>query len=400
VEPEQKVNILLVDDNPAKLLAMEAVLTDLGQNLVKAQSGKEALRHLLHEDFAVILLDVNMPGLDGFEVAELIRQRKKLQQIPIIFFSAINQTEQDVFNGYSLGAVDYLPTPVSPAVLRAKVSVFVELYKKTVEVKRQAEAIRKLNAELEQRVAERTAELRRSNEELQQFAYVASHDLQEPLRMITSYVQLLAKRYQGKLDAEADEFISYVTEGAQRMKTLIDDLLAYSRVGTHGQGFAAVDCEEVLQRILTDLRMAIEESGAEVTHDPLPTVWGDATQLGQVLQNLLSNALKFRDQAPPQVHITARLDGGQWVFSVSDNGIGIDPQYAERIFVIFQRLHTKKAYPGTGIGLAICKKIVERHGGRIWVESQPGRGATFFFTLPAKRQREARASSASPDVSA
>ena len=244
--------------------------------------------------------------------------------------------------------------------------------------------LRAYAAELEQRVQERTTELARSNHDLEQFAYVASHDLQEPLRMVSSYTQLLAKRYRGKLDADADEFIAYAVEGATRMQTLINDLLAYSRVGMRGKPFERAPTADVLGQALADLQVALQEQAALVTHDDLPVVVGDASQLVQLFQNLIGNAIKFRGAAPPRVHVSARDAGREWVFSVRDNGIGFSPQFGERIFVIFQRLHTKAEYPGTGIGLAICKKIVERHGGRIWVESQPGEGATFYFTLPKR----------------
>jgi PAS domain S-box-containing protein len=241
----------------------------------------------------------------------------------------------------------------------------------------------------ERRVAERAvrenaAALERSNKDLEQFAYVASHDLQEPLRMVGSFAGLLERRYKGKLDSEADEFINYIVDGAERMKMLIEDLLAYSRVSTKGKPLARVPMQAVVERVLSDLRGAIESSGASVLVDPLPEVWADATQLGQVMLNLIGNAIKFRGESDPEVRVHAEPQPNEWVITVQDNGIGIDPRYADRIFHIFERLHAASEYPGTGIGLAICKKIIERHGGRIWVESSPGRGSTFRFTLPRR----------------
>lgn len=237
-------------------------------------------------------------------------------------------------------------------------------------------------AEAEKALERISDDLRRCNAELEQFAYVASHDLQEPLRMISSFVQLLSQRYQGKLDQDADEFIAFAVDGAKRMQNLINDLLAYSRVGTHGNQFSSVSCESLLEEALTNLQVAIEESAAEISHDPMPVVHGDAAQLGTVFQNLLGNAIKFRAEEPPRIHVGVQPQDNEWVFSIHDNGIGIDPKFTERIFIIFQRLNERTAYPGTGIGLSICKRIILRHGGRIWVESEPDKGATFYFTIP------------------
>jgi len=232
-----------------------------------------------------------------------------------------------------------------------------------------------------------TQELARSNSELEQFAWVASHDLQEPLRMVASYTQLLAKRYKGKLDADADEFIAFAVDGAARMRRLINALLELSRVGSRAKDFEATDCQAVYDRTLVNLQELVEESGALVTHDRLPTIMGDGTQLGQLFQNLIANAIKFRSDEPLTVHVGVEQRNGHWEFCVRDNGIGFDPQYAERIFVVFQRLHGKGDRPGTGIGLSICKKIVELHGGRIWVKSFPDEGATFYFTLPVSEEK-------------
>jgi PAS domain S-box-containing protein len=221
-----------------------------------------------------------------------------------------------------------------------------------------------------------------SNRDLEQFAYVASHDLQEPLRMVSSFTQLLAKRYRGKLDKDADEFIAYIVAGAKRMQALINDLLTYSRVDTRGESFGPIDSEAAFDQATANLRVAIEEGEAVITHDPLPPLIADNSQIVQLFQNLLGNAIKFRGKEPPRIHVSARQENNEWVFSFRDNGIGIAPEYFDRVFVIFQRLHGREEYPGTGTGLAICKKIVERHGGRIWVESEPSKGSTFYFAIP------------------
>ena len=225
-------------------------------------------------------------------------------------------------------------------------------------------------------------ELKRSNSELEQFAYVASHDLQEPLRMVTSYVQILSEDYKGKLSADADRHIDYVVSGANRMRTLIDDLLALSRIGNEGRAFEPTDCYDVLKRVIANLETTIDNSGAVVTHDVLPIVNGDAVQLTQLLQNLVSNGIKFRSEETPYIHVSAEKGEDEWVFSVRDNGIGIAPRHHERIFLMFQRLHSRSEYSGTGIGLALCQKIVQRHGGRIWLNSGEDKGSTFYFTVP------------------
>jgi light-regulated signal transduction histidine kinase (bacteriophytochrome) len=248
------------------------------------------------------------------------------------------------------------------------------------------EAVRRALREKQLREENQKAqqELARSNQDLEQFAYVASHDLQEPLRMVATYTQLLAERYRGQLDDNADKYIHYAVDGALRMQTLVQDLLTFSRVGRQGSDSRNTDCNVVLETALKNLRAAISESGAKILCDGLPVVVADGAQLEQVFQNLIGNAIKFRGSDPPAIRIAANKKDGDWVFSVADNGIGIDPEHAEIVFAIFKRLHTRAEYPGSGIGLAICKKIIERQGGKIWVESRRGQGATFKFTLSAK----------------
>lgn len=236
--------------------------------------------------------------------------------------------------------------------------------------------------QVEAELARRLAELARSNVELERFAYVASHDLQEPLRMVASYTQLIERRYKDKLDTDANEFIAYAVDGVLRMQQLINALLEFARVDTRGKAFVPTDCNILLEQTIIDQKHAIQESETTITYDHLPTVMGDAAQLRRVFQNLLNNAIKFRSTKPPSIHVSAQSDNELWVFSIRDNGIGIAAEYIERIFVIFQRLHNRGEYDGTGIGLAICKKIIERHDGRIWVESQAGQGSTFYFTIP------------------
>jgi two-component system, sensor histidine kinase and response regulator len=395
---ESRMKILLVDDTPENLVSLEAALGGLGEDLVMAQSGKEALRHLLNDDFAAILLDVRMPEMDGFETAEMIRSRPRSRQIPILFLTGY-RNEEHLFRGYDLGAVDFLFKPIVPEVLRSKVAVFVELSRTNAKLRQQTDAlrrqaedlqkaeqeVRRLNTSLEARVLERTEELMRSNEELQQFAYVASHDLREPLRTVSIYAQLLAKRYQGRLDDDGDQFIKFIVHNAERMETLVHDLLDFSRIDVRGMDyFGRMSCDMALDDAISNIRPLITESGATITREPLPQLIGDAVQVTRLFQNLLVNSIKYRNSEAPRIHIAAKESGGDYLISVKDNGIGIDPQYSEKIFGIFRVLQPRDRNSGSGMGLAICRKIVTRHSGRIWVESALGHGATFYWTMPKK----------------
>jgi light-regulated signal transduction histidine kinase (bacteriophytochrome) len=277
------------------------------------------------------------------------------------------------------------------ATQKAMLNILDDFDAEKVKVETANEDLRRENAEraaAEAALRDKTQALGRSNADLEQFAYVASHDLQEPLRMVSSYMQLFEKRYKGALDAQADKYIGYAVDGAKRMQALIAGLLEYSRVGRQDEPPARVDTGVALEQALTNLRSALEESKGVVTHDAMPQVIGNAAQITRVFQNLVGNGVKFRrPDEPPRIHVGAQLERDHALFTVRDNGIGIDPQYSDRVFVIFQRLHTRAEYPGTGIGLSVCKKVIERHGGRIWFDSRPGAGSTFSFTLPTVQEQ-------------
>ncbi|WP_315889757.1 ATP-binding protein [Kovacikia minuta] len=556
-EMAKKGTILVVDDTPTNLEVLFDFLNNAGFKVLFAEDGESALEKAKYAAPNLILLDILMPGMDGFETCRCLKESEPTRSIPVIFLSALTDTVDKV-KGFSLGAVDFITKPLQYEEVLARVETHLQLQALTKQLQTQneqlereiqerqqvqedlqrqnqrsqlfaevtlkirqslqldnilqtavnevkeilqadrvliyrlwpdgtgsgvAEAvqpslseimgytfpeevfpeesrqqycqgrIRKLTdveedtliplclveflrrfqvkaklvvpiltknelwglliahqcsnprewtafeTELLQQLANQLGialtqaqlfeqetlqrqELARSNAELQQFAYIASHDLQEPLRMVTSYLQLLERRYKGRLDSDADDFIQYAVDGAVRMRTLINDLLTYSRIGTRGQPFELTSSMEAVVRAIANLKVAIEESGAEMIYQNLPHLHADPTQLTQLFQNLISNAIKFRSEQCPKVWIAANRLDNAWFFSVQDNGIGIDSQYAERIFVIFQRLNNRVDYAGTGIGLAVCKKIVERHNGKIWVESELGNGATFYFTIP------------------
>ena len=339
---------------------------------------------VVNQSGEIVLLKVQAEKQFGYRRDELVGQNVK-NIIPEGFAErlvadALRSTEdalaQQIGTGIELTGLrkngSEIPIEIMLSPLESSEGILVTAAIRDITTRKTAEA----------HLLNKVEELNRSNEELGQFAYIASHDLQEPLRMVASYTQLLSRRYKGKLDSDADEFISFAVDGASRMQRLIQDLLAYSRVGTKGSDLLDTSCEEALQQALVNLRGSIEESGALVTHDPLPAVLADEMQLVQLFQNLVGNAIKYQSPGIPRIHISAAMNGEKkWIFSVKDNGLGIDPQYFERIFGMFQRLHKREEFAGTGIGLAICKKIVERHGGRIYVDSKLGQGSTFSFTL-------------------
>ena len=369
--------ILIVDDRPANLELMATELEAHGYIAVVAQGGAEAIERAGFVKPDLILMDVLMPSMDGFETTRRLKASDSTRDIPIIFMTALTDTAQKLA-GFAAGAVDYVTKPLDGAEVLVRVQTHLTLSTLRKRLLAQNEQLQREISAHEQT----QAALVRSNTELEQLAYVASHDMQEPLRMIASYLQLVAQRYTDKLDDDGREFIGYAVDGAKRMQALINDMLAYSRVGTKAKPFAPVDCAAVVDTALQHLRVAVDESGARIECGILPRVSGDASQLVQLFQNLLGNAIKFRGSATPAIRIDCEPSDEGWCISIVDNGIGIEPEYFERIFVLFQRLHGRTQYPGTGIGLALCKKIVERHGGRIWVERAPMQGCAFRFMLP------------------
>jgi signal transduction histidine kinase len=368
-EPLPKLRALLVEDNALDAALVLRALYKEGFDVTAdvVQDEPAFMKALSDHPPEVVLADYNLPTWKGMEVLTVLRRQSL--DIPMILVSGA-LGDVTAVECIKQGATDY--------VLKDGLARLPEVIRRALREKHE----RNLRHQVEEDLARKVDELARSNADLEQFAYIASHDLQEPLRMVAAYTQLLSERYTGKLDEDADKFLGYASEGALRMQVLIKDLLAFSRVGRNCATRVEVDCNEVMKEVFQSLTPAIQESGAVVNCAELPKVWADRTQMAQVFQNLIGNAIKFREKAPPVVFVEAEKADQQWLFSVKDNGIGIAPEYAENIFVAFQRLHARTEYAGNGIGLAIVKKTIELYGGKIWVESEPGAGSTFKFTMP------------------
>jgi signal transduction histidine kinase len=360
-----QTNILVVDDRRENLVATEKILRHLDARIFKASSGNEALSLMLRHHFAVVLLDVQMPEMDGFETALLMREQENMQNVPIIFVTAISKEEKYATQAAEIGAVDYIFKPINADILRSKVKVYLDLYV-------QREQILKLNDNL-----------RQYNEELERFAYSCSHDLQEPVRMMNSYADLLSKEQAAQLDGDSKMYLDFIVNSAHHMKKMICDILVFSRVGREELECEKVDCNQVMSEILEEFKPIVAEKQAQIICGDLPVLESYTTLLRVLFQNLISNALKFQDGSkPPEINIQATSYEKEWRFTVRDNGIGIAPEFSSKVFAIFQRIHRKEEYPGTGIGLSTCKKFVELCGGKIGFTSTPGLGTEFFFTLP------------------
>jgi signal transduction histidine kinase len=368
--PEHQPNILIVDDRKENLLATEKVLKPLRANIFKASSGNEALSLMLRVRFAVVLLDVQMPEMDGFETAMLMQEHESMQATPIIFVTAISKEEKYATQAAEIGAVDYIFKPINPDILKSKVRVYLDLFV-------QREQILKLNEGL-----------RQSNEELERFAYICSHDMQEPVRMMNSYSKILEEHCGDALDDAARKYLRFISGNAHRMQKMIQDILTFSRIGREEISVEKVDCNQLANETLREFETVIAKTGARVVFDDLPIIDTSPTLIRVLLQNLIGNALKFQSgDRTPEVTVRAECDGTGWRFHIRDNGVGIDPAFSDNVFTIFKRFHRKEEFPGTGIGLSTCQKFVQLHGGTIGFESKPGEGSNFFFTVPQGGKR-------------
>lgn len=417
--PKSDIKILLVDDREDNLFSIASILEKDNYTIVKANSGRAALKILLAEhDFSLILMDVQMPDLNGFETATIIYERDKLKSIPIIFITAYSNDEDHIFRGYQMGGVDYIYKPINSELLRAKVSVFVELYRKTHQLQLQERKLTTANLSLQKEIEERKSSeekirqlneqltgnndhLKWMNEELDQFAYMASHDLQEPLRKIQMFSDKIMSRK--TYDEESEKYFSKIISASRRMQSLINNLLDFSRQSVRNSDFKKTDLNQLVKDTLTEMEMEIESSKAQINYSVLPVVFAVPSLMQQLFYNLLSNAIKFRRKdVAPVINIKAgkmtaselskfigHVNGDNYYkITVSDNGIGFDEKYSQEVFKVFKRLHNYQEYEGTGVGLSICKKIVETHGGFITAESSVDEGATFIFGLPEKQSKK------------
>lgn len=395
------VKILIVDDRQDNLMSIGSILERENYTIVHAASGRAALKILLREyDFSLILMDVMMPDMNGFETAALIYERDKLKDIPIIFITAHNYEEESIYKGYRVGAVDFIYKPINPELLRIKVGLFVELYRKNQSLVAQEQKLLRMNASLQKEVEEReisemkvrelNSQLLKSNvhlisvnEELDRFAFAASHDLQEPLRKIRVFSDLILSKKGREEDVE--KYMVKITNAAARMQQLVNDLLRFSRHALQGGDFVVTDLNTVVKEAMTELEMKIHSTNAVIRIDTLPSVPVIPVLMRQVFFNLISNAIKFsRKEIQPQVHIYAESSPAVYKVFIKDNGIGIDNQYLEDIFSVFKRLHSYHEIEGTGIGLSICKKIMDQHNGTITATSEAEQGSTFIISIPEK----------------
>jgi len=406
-----KIKILLVDDRENNLLSMESILWKDGYDIVRANSGKEALKILLKDfDFTLILMDVEMPEINGFETATMIYQRDKLRHIPIIFITAHSYGDENLFKGYKAGAVDYIYKPIQPDLLRAKVAVFVELYRKTHQLVAQEQKLTSINRSLEMEIKDRINsenrvkelnkklleninQLESTNKELDRFAYMASHDLQEPLRKIRIFSERISDTYGAELGADGKMYIEKMQSACIRMQNLIDDILAFSKIAVEKGSLVTVNMNTLIDEVLQDMEQQIREKGASVSVQKLPDLQVNPELMKSMFENLVNNSLKYsRKDVPPEIVISSRMDDHSGDdngivkkyhrICIKDNGIGFEQQYADQVFTMFKRLHAGPEYKGTGIGLAICKKIAEEHHGFISAKSSVNEGTTFTISLP------------------
>jgi len=417
----EKPKILLVDDREDNLMAIETILESDGYAIIKASSGRQALKILLAEfDFAIILMDVQMPNLNGFQTAALVYEREKLRNIPIIFITANNFGDDNLYKGYQAGAVDYIYKPINPAVLRAKVAVLIELYKKNRQLLAQEQRLIAANKSLEQEIRERKASeekvnqlnkqlleniasLESANKDLDRFAFMASHDLQEPLRKIRMFSDRMMHKNHHALDEDGKTNIIRIQKAAERMQALITDILTFSKITADKATFIQVDMNDLVQEVLTDLDDEIKKKSAEIHVEKLPLLWLNPGLIKPLFQNLIGNSLKYsRKNVTPKIIIKSEIthqinnlskglankNENYCKLTIEDNGIGFDQKYAEDIFGMFKRLHSNNEFEGTGIGLALCKKIVEQHRGFIAANSVPNEGSVFTIALPMQPKSE------------